>query len=186
MSGPNPPELPATETPAGPAAVTPAAGAQDAGTPAGSNGRRATPGRAPFLADLPFDAPAEMEGWLLAIGGGTGILGFFLPWRSSLDPGLSGYLGSWGLGIGAHLPIFVLVVVVAALAVLPNRVAPWLRTGVGGTVVGGLVLGLTWLYLGGGAAEIGAILAAVGGILLIAGGILAVAPARAGRPTGGA
>lgn len=164
MSGPNPPELPATE-------------AQTA-----SNDSRATPGRSPLLADLPFDAPDELEGWLLAIGGGVGILGFLLPWRSSLEAGLSGYLGSWGLGISANLPIFVLVVVVAALAVLPNRVAAWVRTGVGGMVVGGLVLGLTWLYLGGGATEIGAILSAVGGVLLIAGGILAVAPARMGRP----
>ncbi|HSO29016.1 MAG TPA: transposase [Candidatus Sulfomarinibacteraceae bacterium] len=175
MSGSNLPELPATEPPAAP--VGPAVEAATA-----SDRPPAAPGRAPFLADLPFDAPDELEGWLLAIGGGVGILGFLLPWRSSLEAGLPGYLGSWGLGISANLPIFVLVVVVAALAVLPNRVAAWVRTGVGGMVVGGLLLGLTWLYLGGGATEIGAILAAVGGVLLIAGGILAVAPARTGRP----
>lgn len=168
MSDPNSPGPPAAGSPAGP--------------PEGRRRRTPAPGRAPILADLPFDAPDELEGWLAAIGGGAVIVGFVLPWRSSLEGGLAGYLGSWGLGIGAHLPIFALVVVVAGLAVVPNRVAPWVRTGVGGTVVGGLVLGLAWLYLGGGAAEIGAILAAVGGLLLIAGGILAVAPKREATP----
>jgi hypothetical protein len=134
------------------------------------------------MADLPFDAPNELEGWLVALGGGIGILGFVLPWRSSLETGIGGYFDSWGLGIGAHLPIFVLVLIVAALAVLPNRVATWVRTGVCGLVVGGILLGLVWLYLGGGAAEIGAILGAVGGIVMVAGGVLGVAPERRVRP----
>jgi hypothetical protein len=143
--------------------------------------RPPTPGRASILADLPFDAPDELQGWLVALGGGCGVLGFLLPWRSSLQGGFSGYFDSWGLGISANLPIFVLVLVVAALAVLPNRIASWVRTGVCGMVVGGIELGLVWLYLGGGAAEIGAILGAVGGILMVAGGILGVAPERRGR-----
>jgi hypothetical protein len=134
------------------------------------------------MADLPFDAPNELEGWLVALGGGLGILGFVLPWRSSIQTGIGGYFDSWGLGIGAHLPIFVLVVIVVALAVLSNRIAPWVRTGVCGLVVGGILLGLVWLYLGGGAAEIGAILGAVGGIVMIVGGVLGVAPERRVRP----
>ena len=147
--------------------------------------RPPTPGRASILADLPFDAPDELEGWLVALGSGTGLLGFLLPWRSSTQGGLGGYFDSWGLGIGAHLPIVVLVVIVAALAILPNRIASWARTGVCGMVSGGILLGLVWLYLGGGA-ELGAMLTAVGGVLLIAGGVLAVAPRRkTGSPGGG-
>lgn len=149
-------------------------------------GRPPIPGRASILADLPFDAPDDLEGWLVAVGGITTVLGFLLPWRSSFMIGLDGYLNSWGLGVGAHLPIFLLVVVVTALAILPNRVATWVRTGAAGAVIGGIVFGLVWLYLEGGASQVGALLAAVGAILLIAGGVIAVAPGRSARPPGDA
>lgn len=141
--------------------------------------RPGTPGRASILADLPFDAPHEIEGWLVTLGGGMAILGFFLPWRSTFMTGIDGYVDSWGLGIGANLPIFVVLVVVTALAVLPNRVADWVRTGVCGMVGGGILFGLVWLYLEGGASQLGALLAAVGAVFLIAGGVIAVAPGRA-------
>lgn len=163
-----------------PSAIGPTVPPASAGASGAAPARPATPGRASILADLPFDAPDELEGWLVTLGGGIGILGFLLPWRSSLRTGLEGYLDSWGLGIGAHLPIFFLVFIVTALVILPNRVASWVRTGVCGMVVGGLLLGLVWLYLGGGA-EIGAILTAVAGVLLVAGGALAVAPGRGSR-----
>ncbi|HEX4896831.1 MAG TPA: hypothetical protein VFV53_00570 [Candidatus Limnocylindrales bacterium] len=148
-------------------------------TPARSrDARPPMPGRASILADLPFDAPDELEGWLVALGGGMGVLGFFLPWTGAIGEGLEGYLGSWGLGVASRLPVFFLVLVVAALAVLPNRVATWVRTGVCGMVSGGILLGLVWLYLGSDASQLGALLAAVGAVLLIAGGIIAVAPGR--------
>ncbi len=162
--------LPATAAPAARASVTPA-------TPPAPP----APGRASILADLPFDAPDELEGWLVALGGGIGALSFLLPWRASFRSGLEGYFDSWGLGVGAHLPIFAAILVVAVLAVLPNRIATWVRTGVCGMVVGGILLGLVWLYLGGGATEIGAILGAVGGVLMVAGGVLGVAPERRSR-----
>ncbi|MBA3876939.1 MAG: hypothetical protein C0498_08385 [Anaerolinea sp.] len=140
--------------------------------------RPVAPGRASILADLPFDAPDEIEGWLVTLGGGISILGFFLPWRSTFMTGIDGYFDSWGLGVGLHLPIFVALVVVTALAVLPNRVASWARTGVCGMVGGGILFGLVWLYLEGGSSQLGALLAAVGAVLLVAGGIIAVAPGR--------
>jgi hypothetical protein len=160
------------------AAMTSPPPATPPGAPAG---RPVTPGRTSILADLPFDAPDELEGWLVALGGGLAILGFFLPWTASLGSGIEGYFNSWGLGIGAHLPIFLFVVVVTALAILPNRVATWVRTGVCGMVGGGILFGVVWLYLGSDASQLGALLAAVGAIVMVAGGIIAVAPGRASR-----
>ena len=162
---------------AGAASVTPSAAAS-ATTIHARDGRPSTPGRASVLADLPFDAPDELEGWLVALGGGMGVLGFFLPWSAAIGEGLEGYLGSWGLGVASRLPVFFLLVVVSALAILPNRVATWVRTGVCGMVAGGILLGLVWLYLGSDASQLGALLASVGAVLLIAGGIIAVAPGR--------
>jgi len=164
-----------------PTNVPPVASSVGTGTPGGPprDARQAVPGRASILADLPFDAPDQLEGWLIALGGGLGIIGFFLPWTASLGTGLQGYFGSWGLGIVSHLPVFAFLVIVTALAVLPNRVATWVRSGVCGMVGGGLLFGIVWLYLGSDASQLGALLAAVGSILLIAGGIIAVAPGRA-------
>lgn len=139
-------------------------------------------GRASILADLPFDAPDELEGWLVAVGGGIGLIAFALPWRSSFLDGLAGYFDSWGLGITPNLPIFLFVLLVTVIAVLPNRIADWVRTGVCGMVAGGVLFGVAWLYLGGAGAEIGAILAAVGAALLVVGGTVAVSPGRTGRP----
>ena len=139
------------------------------------------PGRSSILADLPFDAPNELEGWLVALGSVVAIIGFFLPWTASLGSGFQGYFGSWGLGIVSHLPVFIFLVIVTALTILPNRVASWVRTGVCGMVGGGILFGITWLYLGSDASQLGALLAAVGAVLLIVGGIIAVAPGRAAR-----
>ena len=116
-------------------------------------------GRRSILADLPFDAPDELEGWLVALGGGTGVLGFLLPWRSSFAGRPRGLLRQ--LGPGHRRPP-------ADLRPGPHRrrrwrscrtgSPSWVRTGVCGMIVGGMLLGLVWLYLGGGATEIGAIL----------------------------
>ncbi len=177
-------DAPTWAPPAAPAAPAAPTAAEPTATPAAvpAAGRPTTPGRASILSDLPFDAPDEIEGWLVAMGGGAAILGFFLPWRSSFRDGLEGYFDSWGLGIGAHLPIFLLLVLVTVLSILPNRVASWVRNGVGGMVTGGIVFGLVWLYLEGGGSQLGAILAAVGALLLIVGGVIAVAPGRKSRP----
>jgi hypothetical protein len=175
------PPTPGAAAAAGTASLSASAAATAAASPATArprDGRPPTPGRASILADLPFDAPDELEGWLVALGGGMGVLGFFLPWTGAIGEGLEGYLGSWGLGVASRLPVFFLVLVVAVLAVLPNRVATWVRTGVCGMVAGGVLLGLVWLYLGSDASQLGALLAAVGAVLLIAGGIIAVAPGR--------
>ncbi|TAK01617.1 MAG: hypothetical protein EPO36_04995 [Chloroflexota bacterium] len=165
---------------AGGSAAGPATG-QVAAAASPREGRPTVPGRASILADLPFDAPDELEGWLIALGGGLGIIGFLLPWTASLGSGLEGYFGSWGLGNLSHLPLFAFLVIVTALAVLPNRVATWVRSGVCGMVGGGILFGVVWLYLGSDASQLGALLSAVAAVLLIAGGIIAVAPGRTAR-----
>ena len=158
--------------------ATPGAAAPPPAAPAS---KPLVPGRSSILADLPFDAPDELEGWLVALGSAIAILGFFLPWTASLGTGFEGYFGSWGLGIVSHLPVFIFLVLVTGLAILPNRVATWVRTGVCGMVGGGILFGITWLYLGSDASQLGALLAAVGAVLLIVGGIIAVAPGRAAK-----
>jgi hypothetical protein len=184
-ASPGPPSFPSAPTPPLVAPMAAGAGGLLAGggasTPPAADATSTTPGRASMLADLPFDAPDQIEGWLVALGASLGVIGFVLPWRDSLGTGLDGYLGSWGLGIPAHLPFFLLIVVIAALAILPNRVASWVRTGVLGMVGGGLLFGLVWLYLEGGASQLGALLDAVGAVLLVAGGTIAVAPGRSSQ-----
>jgi hypothetical protein len=135
------------------------------------------PGDASLLADLPFDAPDSLPGWLVAAGGGLAAVAFFLPWVAVIGS----YFDAWGFGPIAHLPIFLLVIVATALSIVSNRVAAWLRHGVLGLVVGGLLLGLVWNRLFGAAGgQIGVFLEVVAAILLIAGGVLAVAPPRGG------
>lgn len=139
------------------------------------------PGEAPLLADLPFDAPNTLSGWLVAIGSGVAAISFLLPWA----PGIANYTSSWGLSSVANIPVLALLVVTVVLAVLPNRVAPWVRSGVLGMIGGSLFLGVLWPYVVGDfGAEFGAIVGGVGAIVLVAGGILAVAPRREPPPTG--
>ena len=135
-----------------------------------------TPGRASLFADLPFDAPDSLTEWLVAIGSSVSAVSFLLPWIS----GTTTYVTSWGLGSASRLPILVLLVITAVLGILPNRVAPWVRSGVLGLISGSLFLGNVWPIVAGdyGPAAFGAIVAAAAAIVLIAGGILAVAPRR--------
>jgi hypothetical protein len=143
------------------------------------------PGNAPLLADLPFDAPDDLPGWLVAAGAGIATVGFFLPWAHRLIAASGeGYFNAWGLGAVMHLPVFAAALVTLGLAVLPNRVPGWLRAGVLPLVLGGLVLGLAWPYVFVGPlrGQFGSLLEAFAGLVLVTGGILAL---RAERHAGG-
>ena len=62
-----------------------------------------------------------------------------------------------------------------ALGVVKSTVPAWLRTGVLGLALGGLLIGLTWPYaIGPLGAGIGAMLATLGGLALVVGGGLAL------------
>ena len=138
-------------------------------------GATARGGRASLLADLPFDAPDSLAEWLVAAGSAAAALSFLLPWA----PGTYSYVTSWGLSSAGRLPILALLVISAALAILPNRVATWVRLGVLGLLGGGLYLGLLWPFVFGDfGADFGAVIGAAAAIVLIVGGIVGVAPRR--------
>ena len=133
------------------------------------------PGKAPLFADLPLDVPDSVAEWLVAIGGGVSALSFLLPWVH----GTVTYLDSWGLSSISRLPILILLVTTTFLAIVPNRVASWVRLGLLGLIGGSLLLGLLWPYvLGDFSAEFGAAVGASAAIVLMAGGIVGVAPRR--------
>jgi hypothetical protein len=133
--------------------------------------RRIEPGRSPLFADLPFDAPNSLPGWLVAGGGGLATISFLLPWVAVIDS----YFSAWGLGSISNLPAFLLVFGTTALAILPSRLADWLRHGILGLTVGSFILGITWNRLvGATGGQLGVILEATGALLLLIGGILAI------------
>jgi hypothetical protein len=138
------------------------------------------PGEAPLLADLPFDSPDSLPGWLIAAGSAAAIAGFLLPWSNAI-PFASGfgYLDTWGLATPSHLLILLMTVGLLALTILPNRVPAWLRNGVAALGLGGLLLGIIWPYLMDGfGAMIGVLAEATGAMLLLIGGLLASRPHR--------
>jgi hypothetical protein len=138
-------------------------------------GPPARPGRVSLFADLPFDAPDSISEWLVTIGSSVAALSFLLPWA----PRIVSYTSSWGLASPSHLPILALLLVTAVLAILPNRVATWIRSGVLGLIGGSLFLGILWPYVVGDfGAEFGSIVGAAAAIILAVGGIVAVAPRR--------
>jgi hypothetical protein len=149
--------------------------------PAPAEPPKPRPGDAPLLADLPFDAPDDLPGWLVASGAAIGTVGFFLPWAHRLIAASGeGYFNAWGLGALMHLPVFVAALVTLGLAVRPNRVPGWLRAGVLPLVLGGLLLGLAWPYVFVGPlrGQFGSVLEAFAGLVLVVGGILALRTAR--------
>jgi hypothetical protein len=148
---------------------------------AASPSRRARPGTAPLLADLPFDAPDDAAGWLVTIGSAIALVGFLLPWAPFMlgAKAAGGYTDGWGLATPSHLLAVALVALTLGLSFVPNRISAWLRSGALGLVVGGLLVGLAWPYLlvlpGAG---IGVMAVAFAGALVAAGGLLAVRPRR--------
>jgi hypothetical protein len=132
-----------------------------------------------LFADLPFDTPNSLPGWLIAAGSAAAIAGFLLPW-SRMVPGAGGfgYLDTWGLATQSRVLLLLLTVMTLAMAILPNRVPAWLRTGVAGLVLGGLLLGIIWPYLVDGVGAAGTLAEAAAALLLIVGGLLGVRPRR--------
>jgi hypothetical protein len=104
------------------------------------------------------------------------VLGFLLPWSRVVigSSGIGGYFDSWGLASPTHVLVVLGLLAVLALGILETPLPSWLRTGVLGLALGGLLLGLTWPYLIGPlGADVGVLVVAIGGIALVIGGAVA-------------
>lgn len=119
---------------------------------------------------------SDVAGWFVVAGSAMAALGFLLPWSFSVigSRGSGGYLDDWGLASPTHVLALAAVLVVLALGIVQTTVPIWLRTGVLGLALGGILVGLTWPYaLGPLGADIGAMLTLLGGLALVIGGGLA-------------
>jgi hypothetical protein len=116
---------------------------------------------------------AEISGWFVVVGASMSILGFLLPWSVTVIGSRSygGYFGSWGLASPTHVLVLLGLLAVLALGVLHSPVPDWIRTGVLGLAVGGVLIGLVWPYVVGPlGADVGVLVTALGGISLVIGG----------------
>jgi len=132
------------------------------------------------LADvLPGLAPermTEIAGWFVVVGSSMAVLGFLLPWSVMVvgARGSGSYLDDWGLASPTHMLIVLGLLGVLALGVLQTPVPAWLRTGLLGLGVGGLLVGLTWPYLFGPlGAGVGVLITSFGAVALLIGGCVA-------------
>ena len=130
----------------------------------------------PLLEQLQIDMPDNLSDWLIAAGSGVAILGFLLPWSDAVvgAKGFGGYTDNWGLASPSHVLVLLLACAMLTLAVMPNRIPAWIRSGVLGVLTAGLLIGLVWPYLiAGMGAGLGVMGEAVAAILLVAGGVVA-------------
>ena len=144
-------------------------------TPAASTAAPATAGTAVAGARPAIDAARVVEaaGWLVVVGSAMAVLGFLLPWSVAVigASGSAGYLDHWGLASPSHVLVIAGLLAVLALGVVQTPIPAWLRTGILGLGLGGLLLGLTWPYvLGPLGADIGVLVTGLGGLALVIGG----------------
>jgi hypothetical protein len=158
------------------------AGVARSGGSAGTVAPAAPPLASPSLEALrrsieALDLPTDLAGRLVTSGAVLAAFGFLLPWLGTRD-----YFSSWGFASVGNLPIFLLALATAAVAVVATDVPRWLRLGVSGILLGGRLggrlIGRGAHGLAGGA---GVIVAA--SAMLFAGGALAVHPDRTHHPS---
>jgi hypothetical protein len=129
----------------------------------------------PRLGNFQLDLPNNLAAWLVAVGSGISLVAMLLPWSDNVVGAkhFGGYTDTWGLAVPSHFIVVGLLIAVLALAVTPNPVPSWIRTGVLGVLFGGLLIGLVWPYfLGDFTAGLGVIGETIGAVLLVVGGIL--------------
>jgi hypothetical protein len=118
----------------------------------------------------------EFIGWLAIAGSALALVGFLLPWSTSVI-GASGvsYLDRWGFAGPGHILIAIGLAGVLVAAVLRDRVPLWLGIGMPGLGLGALVIGLAWPYLVGPlGGQIGVVTVTLGSVLLVVAGLLAI------------
>jgi hypothetical protein len=115
----------------------------------------------------------ETAGWFVIVGAAMAVLGFLLPWSRVVIGARSygGYLDAWGLASPSHVLVLAGLLAALALGVVRSPVPAWLRTGVLGIGLGGVLIGLAWPYVVGPlGADIGVSLTTFGGLALLIGG----------------
>ncbi len=125
-----------------------------------------------------FDLARLGEGldWAAAAGAGFVALGMLLPWSSSVigAGSVNGYFSTWGVAGPAHVVVLVWSLAMLGLALVPNPVPRWIRTGVASLALGVFSLGLAWPYLIGPlGAGVGVLAVSVGAFVLIPTGVIA-------------
>lgn len=118
----------------------------------------------------------EIAGWFAIVGAAMAVLGFLLPWSRIIigSSGVGGYFNTWGLASPTHVFVFIGLLVVLGLEIMRVRIPAWLRTGVPGLILGGLLVGLVWPYaIGPVGADVGAVVVGLGGLALVIGGVVA-------------
>jgi hypothetical protein len=141
---------------------------------------------APLLEQLQIELPDNLADWLIAAGSAIAAVGFLLPWSDAVvgAKGFGGYTDSWGLASPSHVFVLLAVCGMLTLAVMPNPIPAWIRSGFSGVLAGGLLVGLVWPYLiGGMGAGLGVMAETMGAILLLVGGFAAYRDARHGDPS---
>jgi hypothetical protein len=174
------------------AGAMPAYAAQASG-PAMVGASQAIPARADADPRATLDAPDAAEpaaeptwleataGWLMIIGSAVAILGFLLPWSSTVigAEGAGSYFDTWGMASPSHVMVVLALLAVLGLAIVANPIPTWIRTCAAGLTLGGLLVGLTWPYLFGplGAGP-GVMSILVGGLMLGIAGVVDLVEAR--------
>jgi hypothetical protein len=118
---------------------------------------------------------ADMPRKLVGAGAAIAVLGFLLPWISSIDTGagfLDNYLDYWGLAGPGHWIVALALLVLVGFAFAEGPFAKF-RIGAIAVMTGALLLGLLWTYLFGIATKsVGVWIVLAGASLIAIGGLI--------------
>lgn len=147
----------------------------DGGRSGGGGGMAEHEAKAP-LGAIEAARFVEIAGWCVVVGSTLAVLGFFLPWSRTVIGAASygDYFDGWGLASPTHMLVLAGLLAVLALGIVRTPVPIWLRTGVLGLGLGGLLVGLVWPYLVGPlGADVGVLCVGLGGVAMVIGGAVA-------------
>ena len=178
-------ERPSATLPPTPPSMPPIAGPPLAVT---SPSLQATRSPVPSRPALALALPEGLGARLVALGSLVAAGAFFFPWAGGGSIVIGGgigpdYFSAWGFAAPGNLVPFLVAVLALVLAVVPNRIADWLRFGAIPLVLAGGLLATAWTYVtwpGGYGPGIVVLLVAAF-LLLVGGGVvvrnIAVRPA---------
>jgi hypothetical protein len=113
------------------------------------------------------------------------IVGFLLPWADIVlgATSMGGYFDRWGLAGPGHPLVLAVVVGLAGLALVAERLPHWAQPRLPGIAIAFLLLGLAWPYLFGPYnASLGIFFVTGGAVVILAGGLLDLAIPRHAEP----